>query len=222
MRKLTIGIAVTLLIPGIIIAATNRKMNKVPEISKPTVAEAEIETETEKEMMYMLKSSYEPTPVEMLEVSEEIIVKQTIYYEVPFSKEQQDVMRCIAQEHGIDFKLLLAIGYTESRWNTMATSKSGSMGVFQVQPKWWSKFIQGRDLYDLYVNTEVACKILQEMYGKYTYTRNVLNAYNTGDSTNNNGYADLVLTHLAQIKELVDTQTTVVTYSVAAKDTHKG
>lgn len=73
-----------------------------------------------------------------------------------------DYFRSAAKEVGWDWKLLAALAYQESRFDSNAVSRHGAFGVMQLMPESASKF--GCDSLDLVKgNIQAAAKLLQEL-----------------------------------------------------------
>jgi len=135
----------------------------------------------------------------------EVVVDTNTYYDIPMSIDDQAVIRQVVDSYGLDYELVLSIIAHESKYNPEAIGDHGnSMGLMQIQPRWWTK------LYDktgctnwlgVKDNVTVGCEILQYLYTAYGDTTKVLNAYNTGDPNNYNGYANNILDGITQLKE---------------------
>ncbi len=126
-------------------------------------------------------------------------------YDVPLSDELQIQMQYICAEYGIEFKLLLAMMQVESDYCPDAVGDNGkSFGLLQIQPQWWQSYMDKLncpDLLDPLQNVRVGCAILRYMYDSYTSTFDVLQGWNTGDPTSNNGYALRVFEAMDKLKE---------------------
>ena len=73
-----------------------------------------------------------------------------------------DYFRSAAKEVGWDWKLLAALAYQESRFDSNAVSRHGAFGVMQLMPESATKF--GCDSLDLVKgNIQAAAKLLQEL-----------------------------------------------------------
>lgn len=125
------------------------------------------------------------------------------YYNIDLTEEEQDIIRGIAFNYGLDFELVLSVCCVESKFNVNANSGS-SVGIMQVQPTWWEDTFAKlgcTDWYDLADNVTMGCYILNYYYSNYGETSRVLSAYNTGNPNANNGYANLVLKVKESLKE---------------------
>lgn len=125
------------------------------------------------------------------------------YYDIDLTEEEQDIIRGIASNYGLDFELVLSVCYVESKFNVNANSGS-SVGIMQVQPTWWEDTFAKlgcTDWHDLADNVTMGCYILNYYYSNYGETSRVLSAYNTGNPNANNGYANLVLKVKESLKE---------------------
>lgn len=125
------------------------------------------------------------------------------YYDIDLTEEEQDIIRGIASNYGLDFELVLSVCCVESKFNVNANSGS-SVGIMQIQPTWWEDTFAKlgcTDWYDLADNVEMGCYILNYYFSNYGETSRVLSAYNTGNPNANNGYANLVLKTKEGLKE---------------------
>lgn len=118
-------------------------------------------------------------------------------YQINLSSEVQKYIWDESKKYGLSFELLLAIAYTESRFNPKAVSyDNSSMGLFQINKrntvKWLSKQtnIKNVDVFNPYHSTKMAAwyvnylrkKYLNEGYDEETVTNRVLLAYRFGIS----------------------------------------
>lgn len=111
-------------------------------------------------------------------------------------EEARDIIRPIAEKHGLETNLLLAIAWHESRFRTNALGDGGKAhGMFQIHPEFWPCTVD--ELYNPYSATEHACNILLNWMHVYGYDiHQAVNCYNTGSP--NFGYADSVFEVKAQ------------------------
>ena len=75
----------------------------------------------------LLIVSERPQPVVVVEQEETLVV-------YPVISEYDEIMRTVECESGIDWRLLSAIAYTESRFRGDLVSHRGAVGVMQVMP----------------------------------------------------------------------------------------
>ncbi|WP_170163373.1 transglycosylase SLT domain-containing protein [Brevibacillus gelatini] len=116
-------------------------------------------------------------------------------YQINLSSEVQKYIWDESKKYGLSFELLLAIAYTESRFNPKAVSyDNSSMGLFQINKrntvKWLSEQtnIKNVDVFNPYHSTKMAAwyvnylrkKYLNEGYDEGTVTKRVLTAYRYG------------------------------------------
>lgn len=170
----------------------------------PRANEAEIEivtvpqvSETESfEQVIVIDSIVNPEPANA----------RPVYYDIPFSDEEQDLIRTIAGNYGIDFELVLAIIKTESNFNPNQIGDYGnSFGLMQIQPRYWNSLFNQNNCSDWFSvkdNVTVGCAILWHLYGACGDTEKVLSAYNSGNPDNQNGYSQRVFEELEVIKNL--------------------
>lgn len=78
--------------------------------------------------------------------------------------EYDHVMRAVAQELDMDWRLLAAIGYHESRFRDDVSSHVGAVGVMQVMPKVARGFgVSETEIKDPETNIRVAGKLLRKI-----------------------------------------------------------
>lgn len=130
---------------------------------------------------------------------------ERIYYDVPISKEEQAIIQDVCMYYAIDVKLVLAVACKESNFDETAIGDKGrSLGMYQIQPRYWDNIYNKDgelDLMNKLDATVACCEVLTFLYQKYNDTVRVLNAYNTGDPDNYNGYSSSVMQIRKEIKE---------------------
>lgn len=134
---------------------------------------------------------------------EETTESPSVYtvYDIPIDSDIQVEMEKIAEFYGIDHLLLFAIAMKETGCDPDAVGDSGrSLGMYQIQPRWWTNYIATANLHDVLESTDAACFILDYLYSAYGDTMKVLNAYNTGDPNKYNGYSAAVLSIYDELK----------------------
>ena len=108
------------------------------------------------------------------------------YYDVPLTKEQQDIIINIAERYEVDPALVLAVIEKESGYNPDATGDAGqSQGLMQVWRSAHEKRMEklgAANLYDPYDNVIVGIDILAEKLASYKDVEKALIAYNAGDA----------------------------------------
>ena len=75
-----------------------------------------------------------------------------------------DIFRRVCRRHHIDWRLMSAIAYCESRFNAQARSPRGAVGLMQVMPhiaKHWD--VMEEELLDPAINIDVACRLYKSM-----------------------------------------------------------
>jgi soluble lytic murein transglycosylase-like protein len=88
-----------------------------------------------------------------------------------------------ADKHDVDPALIKAIIMTESRYNPMATSEKGAMGLMQIMPSTASAF-STEDMYDPVNNINVGVEYLKNLIDQFEGDLGLaLAAYNAGSST---------------------------------------
>lgn len=134
----------------------------------------------------------------LIEPETEVVEEQKpTYYELNLSNDEQDIIRKICADYGLEFELVLAICQTETNCNPKEIGDYGnSYGIMQIQPRWWQGYFDKnncKDWLDIQDNVIVGCEILNYLYTAYEETVRVLNAYNSSDPDYYNGYSDRVL-----------------------------
>lgn len=132
-------------------------------------------------------------------------VEKTVYYELPLSNDEQDIVNSVCEKFEIDNRLIYGMALTESTCNPDLIGDSGeSFGMLQIQPKWWSHYFDQygcSDWLSIKDNVTVSCAIITEFSARFGGDiRSVLNAYNTGDGSCHNGYADRVFEKMENLE----------------------
>jgi len=136
---------------------------------------------------------------------EEVIVEEskTYLYDINLSEEDQLEVYNISEQFGLDYELVLAVMMHESKFDSQAIGDHGnSVGIMQIQPRWWTKIFEANgcsDWMSVHDNVTTGCAILQYLYVSYGDTTLMLNAYNTGDPNNFNGYSDDIRNNMSII-----------------------
>lgn len=127
-----------------------------------------------------------------------------------YSSGQQEVEICLqkaASLHGVDLRILKAIGKVESNLNPLAVNKNtngtGDTGLMQIND-WWlptlSKFgIKKNDLFDPCTAAYVGAWILAHEIQKHGLTWRAVGAYNSPNEANQKIYAQKVFNALSLI-----------------------
>lgn len=99
-----------------------------------------------------------------------------------------DLFRRVGEQSGIDWRLLAALAYRESRMDPLALGRDGDMGLMQILPTTWDEFapqVAAGDPFDPRQNVQVAAAYLVYLQDfllqlKTNDLRWVLVAYNWG------------------------------------------
>lgn len=128
-----------------------------------------------------------------------------------------NIFKRVARRHHLDWRLLSAIAFCESRFNPEAQSPRGAVGMMQVMPHIAAHWdVTAEELLDPAINIDVACHLYKSTQKQLRLSKEVLNldriaftvaAYNCGasrvtDARNLAAYYD----------EAKDDWTTVVDY----------
>jgi membrane-bound lytic murein transglycosylase F len=70
-----------------------------------------------------------------------------------------------AQETGIDWRLLAALGYQESRWQEKARSPNGAEGLMMLMPR-TARMLGVKDSFDATENIRAGSRYLADLHGK--------------------------------------------------------
>ncbi len=106
-----------------------------------------------------------------------------------------DMVRDIAQEAGIDWKLVLAVMAQESHFNPNARSWAGAVGLMQIIPR-FSRVEDEALLYDPEINIREGVRYLQKHLNRYTHLDS-LNRYSMALANYNVGMG-----HIADARHL--------------------
>lgn len=197
-KFITMALTVSLIVATSILLFVRLPRTNEAEIeivTVPQVSETEIYTESVSQVI-VIDSIVNPVPASA----------RPVYYDIPFSDEEQDLIRTIASNYGIDYELVLAIIKTESNFNPNQIGDYGnSFGLMQVQPRYWNSLFNQNNCsgwFSVKDNVTVGCAILWHLYGACGDTEKVLSAYNSGNPDNQNGYSQRVFEELEVIKNL--------------------
>lgn len=129
------------------------------------------------------------------------------FYDVPLDIETQKEVISICSEYGLEYELILGIITVECEsFNPKSTGDGGaSLGLMQIQPKWWSDTMEREgvtDLLDPLQNIRCGCAILNELKNTYGTEYRALQAYNTGRPDTKNGYAEKVYRRVDELTRL--------------------
>lgn len=108
------------------------------------------------------------------------------YYDVPLTKDLQDIIIDVSEKRGVDPALVLAVIEKESGYNPDASGDNGrSQGLMQIWRSLHEKKMKKlgvANLYDPRDNVLVGIDILAEKLEKYEDAEKALIAYNAGDA----------------------------------------
>lgn len=132
---------------------------------------------------------YTSIPVSYTESADSVKVTpagvETIYYNVPLTLEQQDIVRASAEEFGVPFSLALAVIQIESSFDPDAVSGDGksvgAMQIHEVNHPSLKKALGEDELTSLRANTRAGCFLLGAYLEKYESESKALMAYNLGE-----------------------------------------
>ena len=108
-----------------------------------------------------------------------------VYYNIPLTNEQQDIVRKIAEEYGVPFDLVLAVMQVESNFDITAVGNGncyGIMQIHQINHPTLEKQLGIKDWLNLSDNTRAGCYMLGNLLDKYQDETRTLMAYNMGES----------------------------------------
>lgn len=91
-----------------------------------------------------------------------------------------NIMKSAAAEHGLDWRLLAAIGYQESKFNCNAISHMGALGLMQVMPHVAAGFGVSADSVMIpEVNIVTAVKLIKNIQSSIQFAPNATVEYKT-------------------------------------------
>lgn len=85
-----------------------------------------------------------------------------------------DIFRRVCRRHHLDWRLMSAIAYCESRFDAQARSPRGAVGIMQVMPhiaKHWD--VMEQELLDPAINIDVACRLYKSMQKQLRFAKTV-------------------------------------------------
>ena len=86
----------------------------------------------------------------------------------PRARTYRDLFQAVAAEFGLDWRLLAALAYRESRLNPWALGQDNDMGLMQIIPETWAEFaplFQATDPFDPQDNVRVGAAYLVHVRG---------------------------------------------------------
>lgn len=198
---LTILFALMLTLVFVGCAANVNSVN-VEESSEPVIVPA---TETISDTSPQIETEPEATSsqVESEATKETDPEDDYIFYDVPFDLDTQKEIIKICSEYDLSYELILGMISVESTFRPGTIGDGGnSLGLMQIQPRWWSKTMEREgvsDLLDPLQNIRCGCAILRYLKDTYGTEYRALQAYNTGNPNTNNGYAEKVYRHMSEL-----------------------
>jgi len=115
--------------------------------------------------MIVYKDSYEELIAKAWHNSDDLIA----YIDSEYTHVPQEVAKAIAdaiastlEKHKMDFSLVVGMIEVESRFNPMARSKKGAVGLMQIMPNIWGKELcvaTEKEFYDISTNIECGVKV---------------------------------------------------------------
>ena len=106
----------------------------------------------------------------VVEMEPESLLSEGEYLISPYD----DIFRRVARRHHLDWRLLSAIAYCESRFNPQAQSPRGAVGIMQVMPhiaRHWD--VMEDELLDPAINIDVACRLYKSMQKQLRLSKEV-------------------------------------------------
>ena len=106
----------------------------------------------------------------VVEMEPEPLLSEGEYLISPYD----DIFRRVARRHHLDWRLLSAIAYCESRFNPQAQSPRGAVGIMQVMPhisRHWD--VMADELLDPAINIDVACRLYKSMQKQLRLSKEV-------------------------------------------------
>ena len=85
-----------------------------------------------------------------------------------------DIFRRVCRRYHIDWRLMSAIAFCESRFDAQARSSRGAVGIMQVMPhiaKHWD--VMEEELLDPAINIDVACRLYKSMQKQLRFAKMV-------------------------------------------------
>ena len=112
------------------------------------------------------------------------VEESPVYYNIPLTNEQQDIVRKIAEEYGVPFDLVLAVMQVESNFDVTAIGNGNCYGIMQIHKinhPALEKQLGITDWLSLSDNTRAGCYMLGKLLDKYQDETRALMAYNMGE-----------------------------------------
>ena len=155
------------------------------------------------------------------DVIDEVITEESIHlYDIALPETLQEHTYRLAEEYGIEqyYNVILALMWTESRFNPDAVSGTSDYGIMQIN-KWNHGWLQEElgitDFMDPYQNIEAGIKILSMHIHKYDDLHRALMAYNMGEGNakknwNKGRYSSKYSRQIINVAEELDSTNTII------------
>lgn len=170
--ELLLGYLVVVLTLALFVVSNNKEI-QIVEIIKEV--EVEVVKEVEKEVKEEVK---EIQVAEKLEKKDLYVEAVRAVYRRNLPSEVADFIISESKRRGVPSDLVFGVIASESSFDPNAISSVGAIGYMQVWPKWHQDRIDGRDIYDPYVNIEVGIDYLAECLRLTNNTETALARYN--------------------------------------------
>lgn len=134
-------------------------------------------------------------------------------YDIKLSEELQEYIYEQCTENNLEYELVLAVMYTESRFKDNLISKTNDYGLMQINQcnhKNLRKQLGITDFLNPRQNIDAGIYMLSDLYSRYSDAHQVLTAYNWGEygmlrgwkkGTRTSKYSRLVLKHKSQLEQ---------------------
>src|SRR5207253_2876768 len=112
-----------------------------------------------------------------------------------------------ARDNGLDPLLIVAVMAIESRFNPIAQSERGAMGLMQIIPRFHSDKLaadSGESIFDPRVNIRLGARVLKEYIHRGGNEHAGLQLYNGSASDPSNAYAGKVLAERQRLQEAIN------------------
>lgn len=191
----------------------------VEELGDPPVIEAyyiEVMDTVPEESTIAIEEYYaevaDTIPEEEVEMKETLSVEETTVVEPPLpvyptiifddALKQHTVVTSMAM--GVDPKIIFAVMRKESNFNVNAIGDGGdSIGIMQIQPRWWSKMAQehGLNIHIPQDNITLGIMLIKRQIDIHNGdVARALTAYNSGRGDHINGYALTILNYINEMQ----------------------
>lgn len=203
------------------IIITTSDCKKVVEETKTfTISENQTKKVTEAETKINKKiNPQEKTITTQSNVSN--VNKEIVYYDVPLTIDEQNIVYEICLYYNIDVKLVYQIIRQESNWNEKAVSKTNDHGLMQLNGRYYNSYKDRNDgfnyllkdfnIYNKIHNILLGVRQLAEWKKVcnskgYYEVNSMLECYNRGygyfDNTSNTRYSNSVLSREVKIRSI--------------------